>query len=163
MKGATIEKNIPLFDIASLDNDRYLGVESRYLAGNPALVNCNLLDLSGILSRKDTRKQSLGIPSSALPAMVNCVYDVQAQPTPSILPQRRPSQPTPSRSSTEYPPPRGVPWKRIAAMVRSDMSCPGCNFNKPDHPTATSSTERLDSQHWQSPATYSGRTSRHWR
>ena len=59
-----MEKMIPLLDIASLDHNRYHGMKIRYLAGKPALVNCNLLNLSGLLSRKDTRQQALGLPIS---------------------------------------------------------------------------------------------------
>ena len=52
MKGVTMEKIIPLLFISSLDQGRYPVVKRQYLAVNPALVNCNLLYLSGILSRK---------------------------------------------------------------------------------------------------------------
>ena len=55
MQGITMDKMIPLFTIASLDHDRYPGVNIRYLAGDPALVNCNLLDLIGLISSKETR------------------------------------------------------------------------------------------------------------
>ena len=47
-----MESIFPLFAIASLDHDRYPGVKSRYLAGDATLVNCDLLKLSGLLSRK---------------------------------------------------------------------------------------------------------------
>ena len=60
--------------------------------------------------------------------------DAQAQPTPTGLTQPFHIQTLPTKSSTYYPPPRGVPWNRITAMVRSDTSCPGCHFNKPDDP-----------------------------
>ena len=52
MKGVTMEKIIPLLFISSLDQGRYPVVKRQYLAVNPALVKCNLLYLSGILSRK---------------------------------------------------------------------------------------------------------------
>ena len=50
MHGVTIYRIIPLFAIASLDHERYPGVKSHYLAGDTALVNCDLLQLSGLLS-----------------------------------------------------------------------------------------------------------------
>ena len=49
MHGFTIDRIIPLFAIAILDNGRYPGVKTRYLAGETALVNCDLLQLSGLL------------------------------------------------------------------------------------------------------------------
>ena len=51
MQGVKIECMIPLFTIASLDHGRYPGGKSRYLTGDTTLVNCNLLQLSGLLSR----------------------------------------------------------------------------------------------------------------
>ena len=47
----TMERIIPLFAIASLNHDRYPGMKSRCLAGNVAMVNYYLLELSSILSR----------------------------------------------------------------------------------------------------------------
>ena len=55
MQGVKIDRIIPLFAIASLDHDRYPGVKSRYLTGDTALVNCDLLQLRGLLSSKETR------------------------------------------------------------------------------------------------------------
>ena len=49
MHGVTIEHIIPLSAIASLDHKRYPGVKSRYLVGDTTLVNCDLLQLSGLL------------------------------------------------------------------------------------------------------------------
>ena len=56
MYGVTIEHIIPLFAIASLDHERYPGVKSRYLTGDTALVNCDLLQLSGLLSSEEKRQ-----------------------------------------------------------------------------------------------------------
>ena len=64
MHGITIESIIPLFSITSIDYDLYPGVNIRYLAGNSALVNYNIIDLNGILSSKETRQRALGIPST---------------------------------------------------------------------------------------------------
>ena len=58
------ERIIPIFAIASIDHDRYPGVKSSHLAGNVALVNYDLLDLSGILSIEETQKRALGIWSA---------------------------------------------------------------------------------------------------
>ena len=55
IQGVTIYRIISLFAIASIDHYSYPGVKSRYLTGDTALVNCNLLQLSGILSREETR------------------------------------------------------------------------------------------------------------
>ena len=51
-----MERIIPLFAIASIDHNCYPCVKIFYLAGDVALVNCNLLDISGLLSSKETRK-----------------------------------------------------------------------------------------------------------
>ena len=66
MQGVTMDKIIPLFAIARLYHNHYPGVKSRYLAGNPALVNYNLLDLRSLLSSEETRQKSMGLPSSTL-------------------------------------------------------------------------------------------------
>ena len=49
MHGITMDSIIHIFAIASLDHDRYPGAKSFYLLGDAALVNCNLLDLRGLL------------------------------------------------------------------------------------------------------------------
>ena len=59
MQGVTIDHIIPLFAIASLDHERYPVVKSRYLAGDTALVNCDLLQLSSLLSSEETRQHGL--------------------------------------------------------------------------------------------------------
>ena len=64
VKGIIIERVIPLSPIVSLDHDRYLGMNSCYLAGDAALVNCDLLELSDLLSSKETRQHALVIPSA---------------------------------------------------------------------------------------------------
>ena len=61
MKGVKIDRIIPLFAILSLDHERYPVVKSRYLAGDTALVNCDLFQLSGLLSSKETRQRALGL------------------------------------------------------------------------------------------------------
>ena len=52
MQGVAMDKIIPLFAIANLYHDGYPGVRSRYLTGEPALFNFNLLNLRGLLSIK---------------------------------------------------------------------------------------------------------------
>ena len=54
MRGVLMEKIILLFAITSLYHNRYPDVKSRYLAGDPALVNCNLLYLSVIFPSEET-------------------------------------------------------------------------------------------------------------
>ena len=61
MQGVTIDRIIPLFEIASLNHESYLGVKSRYLVGDTTLVNCDLLQLSGLLPSEETRQRALGI------------------------------------------------------------------------------------------------------
>ena len=55
MQGITMDRIIPLFAITSLDRHRYPGLKSRYLVGDVALVNCNLLEFSGLLSSEETQ------------------------------------------------------------------------------------------------------------
>ena len=74
MHGVTIDRIIPLFEIASLDHGRYSGVKNCYLAGDTVLVNCDLLQLSGILSGEQTRQLALGIP--AIPRSTTSVNHV---------------------------------------------------------------------------------------
>ena len=64
MQGITIERIIPIFAITSIDHDRYPCVKSRYLTGDVALVNYDLLELRGLLSSKEARQRALGIPSA---------------------------------------------------------------------------------------------------
>ena len=127
-----MDKIIPLFTIASLDHDRYPRVKSRYLVGNAALKNCNLLDLSVLLPSEETCQKDLGLTRSTPPATTNRVSNTPTQPPPIGLPTPRPTKPQTPTSAVDYPPPRGVPWKCIAAMVCNDKSCPGCHFNKLD-------------------------------
>ena len=74
MHVVTIDRIIPLFAISSLDHERYPGVKSSYLAGDTALINCDLLQISGVLSSEETRQQALGITVIPLSTTsVNCV------------------------------------------------------------------------------------------
>ena len=117
MRGVSLDQIIPLFAVASLDHDHYPGVNIWYLAGEPALIKCNLLDISGLLSSKDTRHKSLGLPISTPPATVNRMSDAEVQPPPIEFPQPCHSQTTMTTSPTDYPQPRGGPWSHISAMV----------------------------------------------
>ena len=47
---------------------------------------------------------------------------------PVLQPPQHPTQPP----AVIYPPPMGVPWKCIAAMMWEDKSCMGCRFNHPE-------------------------------
>ena len=62
MQGVTIDRIIPLFAFSSLDHERYPGLKSRYIVGDTALVNCDLLQLIGIISSEETRQRALGFP-----------------------------------------------------------------------------------------------------
>ena len=130
MHGVTIDRIIPLFSIASLDHKRCPGVKSRYLLGDTALVNCNLLQISGLLSSKETRQQVLCItaipPSTTIVNRVSNINSQNERPVPSQ------HQPTTQSSNIPYPLSRGVPWKCIASIIREDKSCPGCHFNHPE-------------------------------
>ena len=81
--GVSMEKIIPIFSIASLYHDCYPGVKSGYLTVDPVLVNCDLLGISSILSRKDTKKKNLGLPRSISSATENCASDTRTQSPPT--------------------------------------------------------------------------------
>ena len=133
MQVITMERIIPLFDIAILDHDRYPGVKSLYLVGYAALFNCDLLELINILSSEETLQRALGIFSAPPSTTVaNHVSNTLTQPPLTGRPAPSPPQPTAQSSTVAYPPPRGVPWKCITAMMRKDKSCPGCHYNQPE-------------------------------
>ena len=117
MNGMIIDHLIPLFEIANIKHDRYPVVKSRYLAGDTALVNCDLFQLSGLLSSEETRQQVLGISIIPLSiTSVNCVSTTHNNPQNERL-VPLPHQPTTQSSNVTYPPKRGVSWKCIAAMM----------------------------------------------
>ena len=108
MQGVNIDRIIPLFTIVSLDHDRYPGVESRYLAVDTALVNCDLLQLTGLLLSEETRKCNLGIPNvTPSNTIVNRVLNTPSNPHQNGRPALQPSQPPPQSSIVSYPPARG--------------------------------------------------------
>ena len=55
MQDITMDRIIPIFAITRVNHNRYPGVKSRYLAGEAALVNYNLLELSGLISSEENR------------------------------------------------------------------------------------------------------------
>ena len=129
----TMERIIPLFSITSIYHDRYPGVKSRYLARDAALINSDLLELSRLLSIEETRQRALGIPSAPpYTTVVNRVSNTPTQPPLTELPTPCPTQTPAHKPAEAYPPPRGVPWKCITAMMREDKSCPGCHYNHPE-------------------------------
>ena len=79
MQGFLMDKIIPLFSVTILDHYCYPGVKIRYLAGYPALIKCNPLDLIGLISIKETRQQALGLLISTPPATINRMSNAQAQ------------------------------------------------------------------------------------
>ena len=128
-----MERIIPLFAIVSLDLDRYPGVKSCYLAGDDALVNCDLLEISSLLYSKETQQHALVIPNDTLSTTVaNLVSNTPNKPPLAGRPTPRPTQPPEQSSAVAYPLPRGVPWKCIAAMIREYKSCPGCHYKHPE-------------------------------
>ena len=81
MQGVTIYRIIPLFAIASLEHKSYPGVKSRYLTGDTALVICDILQLSGLLSSEEMRQRALGIPDiPSSTTSVNRVSNTQNNP-----------------------------------------------------------------------------------
>ena len=50
----TMERIVHLFSVGSLDPDRYPSVNSLYLEIDSALVNCDLIELIGLLSSEET-------------------------------------------------------------------------------------------------------------
>ena len=133
MQGNTMERIIPIFAIASTDNDRYPGVKSCYLVGDAALVNCDLLKIRGLLSIKDTRQHTLVIPRAPPSNTVaSRVSKIPTKPPPEGFPAPHPLQPPTQSCAVAYPQPMGFPWNCIAAMMRKDKSCPGCHFNHPE-------------------------------
>ena len=133
MQGITIERIILIFAIASINHGRYPGVNSRYLTEDSVLVNCDLLQLSGILSSKETRQHTLGIPSASPPTTIsNRVSNTPTNPTPDGRSALQPPQPPTQSSAVAYPPARGLPWNCISEIMWEYKSCPGCHFNHPE-------------------------------
>ena len=94
MQGITMERIIPLFATKSLDHDRYPGVNSCYLTGDTALVNCDLLELSGLLPSEETQQRALVIPSAHPSTTVsNCVSNTSTQLPPEGRPAPQSPQP----------------------------------------------------------------------
>ena len=89
-----MDKIIPLFGIASLYNECCPGINSRYLAVDPSLVNCDLLDISGILSTEETHQQALGLPTEVPRVTAKRTPDVTAPPPPTKRNQTLPGPPT---------------------------------------------------------------------
>ena len=132
MHGVTIDRIIPLFAIASLDHKRYPGVKSRYLAGDTTLVNCDPLQLSGLLSSEETRQQDISITS--VPPSTTSVNRLSQNNLQNERPVPAQHQPITPSSNVPYPLSRGVPWKCIAMIIRDNKSCPGCHLNQPEDP-----------------------------
>ena len=133
--GVKIYRIIPLFTIESLDHERHTGVKSRYLVGYTALVNCDVLQISGLLSSEETGQRALGI--NALPlstTSVNCLSNTNHN-SQNERPVPPPHQPITQSSNVPYSPTRGLPYKCISVMMREDKSCPGCHFNHPNNPS----------------------------
>ena len=131
LQGISIDEITPLFKIAILDQNRYPGIKSRYLARYLELINCDLLGLSGIIYSKETRQQALGLPADVPRVTEKWTSDVTAPPPPTNRNQTCPGTPTGTCPTTYYPPTRGFPWKPKAEMIRTDRSCTVCHLTKP--------------------------------
>ena len=107
MHGVTIDRIIPIFLIPSLDHKIYLWVKSRYLAGDTALVNCELLQLSGLLSSEETRQRALNITS--VPPSTTSVNLVSNNNSQNEHPFPAQHKPTTQSSNVSYPHSRGLP------------------------------------------------------
>ena len=94
IQDVTIDRIIRLFAIASFYHDRYPGVKSRYLEGDTPLVNCDLLQLSGIILSEETRQRALGITNISPPTTIaNRVSNVPSNPPKNGRPAPQPPQP----------------------------------------------------------------------
>ena len=129
MHGVTIDRIIPLFFNSESRSQKISRGESRYLAEDTTLVNCDLLQLSGLFSSKETRQRARGI--TAVPQSTPSVNQVSHNNLKNERPVPAQHQPTTPSSNVPYPPSRGVPWNCIALIIREDKSCPGCHFNQP--------------------------------
>ena len=92
IQGNTMDRIISLFANASLNHDRYPGVKIRYLTGDAALVNCNLLDLSSLLSSEETWQQALGLTRLTPPTTANHVSNTPMKPPPTVRTTPRPTK-----------------------------------------------------------------------
>ena len=101
MQGITMDAIIPLFSIASLYHNRCPGVNSRYHVGDPALFNCKLLDIIGLLPVEESRQKVLVLTRSTPSATENRVYNTQTQPPPTGHPQTCLCQPPMPTSSID--------------------------------------------------------------
>ena len=132
LQGISMNQIIPLLPTTRLDHDRYPGIKIRYLAFYPALINCNLLGLSGLFNSEKTHQQALGLPTDIPRVMEKRKSNVTAPPPITHRNPTCPGPPTGTCPSTDYPHVRGVPWKSMMAMICTDLYCIGCHFNKPD-------------------------------
>ena len=77
-----------------------------------------ILQLSGLLSSKETRQLYLGIPNAPLSKTIaNRMSNTSSNPPQNGRPAPQPPQPPTQLSTVAYPPARGVPWKYIATMI----------------------------------------------
>ena len=130
LQGILIDWIIPPFAIVSLYHNRYLGIKRHYLAEDPALVNCKLLGIGGMLSSKETRQQTLGLPmkyqesrrkrhptSQPHPIRKIEIKHVPDHPLTQALPQIAPCQwgylvNKPQQRSVQTAPVPGVTWTK---------------------------------------------------
>ena len=109
LRGVDIQQLMPLFAIANIDQDKYPGLMSRYVADDPALLRANLLSLGQILSTEEKRHKFLNRNlGPSFPSAQRASGSSAPAPSPSPTPA-----PTPTPGDYSYPPSRGVAWKYI--------------------------------------------------
>ena len=120
MHDVKIDHIIPLFVIASLDYDSYPGVKSNYLAGYTTRVNCDLLQLSVLLSIEETRQHTLVIPDIPLSTPSFNRLSNRQNNTENECPGPPPHQPTTQSSNITHPSPLHYKLnKRLHSTTRS--------------------------------------------
>ena len=126
LKGVDIIQLMPFFAITKLDQERYPGLMSCYLADDPALVYANILYLGQMLATQEKRHNFLNCNSgsSGQISSTQCAA-ASSDPCPSPSPEPAPRH----IDSSFYPPSKGVAWKFKQQMVEAEASCPGCHFH----------------------------------
>ena len=162
MQGVTIDRIISLFAIMSLDHDQYPGVKNRYLTRYTALVNCDSLQLSGLLYIKGTRQRALGIPN-APPSntIANPVLNTPSNPPQNKRPATQPTQSPTQPYTVVYPPARGYIGNASPQWCGKQNPVRGATSTTPTTPQGSNFTKTWDAQHWPNMATSSGIMSRH--
>ena len=120
LKGVNILQFMPGVAIANLDQDRYPGLMSRYLADDPARVNSALLSLGSMIVTEEKRHSFLNRNQSS-PGLLLSTQHVDTTPRdPSPSPAPAPL----ASDSLLYPPSKGVAWRVTQQLCDTGTSCP---------------------------------------